>query len=170
MLSWQWELLVPVAVCVGFAVASPVMSRRSREAAELHAQLKALDRYLRDFGRLHEKPPAAAVLWERYLVMAVVFGIATQVIEQMRIHVPQMASDPEFTSVFWFTTPAFAQSAGGVSRALSSFTGGVSTAVAACRSADLLDGRRRQPPPRRAAAASRAAASRRWRRRRRRRG
>ena len=131
LLSWQWEMLVPAAVCLGFSVASPVMRRRSREAAELHAQLKALNRYLRDFGRLHEKPPAAAVLWERYLVMAVVFGIATQVIEQLRIHVPQMASDPEFTSVFWFTTPEFTQSAGGVSRAVSSFTMGVSTAVAA---------------------------------------
>ena len=131
LLSWQWEILIPAAVCLGFSVASPVMRRRSREAAELHARLKALDRYLRDFGRLHEKPPAAAVLWERYLVMAVVFGIATQVIEQMRIHVPQMASDPEFTSVFWFTTPEFTQSAGGVSRAVSSFTMGVSTAVAA---------------------------------------
>ena len=131
LLSWQWEMLIPAGVCIGFAVASPVMRRRSREAAELHAQLKALDRYLRDFGRLHEKPAAAAVLWERYLVMAVVFGIATQVIEQMRIHVPQVASDPEFTSVFWFTTPEFTQSTGGVSRAVSSFTVGVSTAVAA---------------------------------------
>ena len=131
LLSWQWEMLIPAAVCLGFSVASPVMRRRSREAGELHAQLKALDRYLRDFGRLHEKPAAAAVLWERYLVMAVVFGVATQVIEQMRIHVPQMASDPEFTSVFWFTTPEFTQSVGGVSRAVSSFTAGVSTAVAA---------------------------------------
>ena len=131
LLSWQWELLIPAGVCIGFAVASPVMRRRSQEAAELHAQLKALNRYLRDFGRLHEKPPAAAVLWERYLVMAVVFGIATQVIEQMRIHVPQVTSDPEFTSVFWFTTPEFTQSVGGVSLAVSSFTTGVSTAVAA---------------------------------------
>ena len=131
LVSWQWELLVPAVVCAGFSVASPVMRRRSREAAELHAQLKALDRYLRDFGRLHEKPAEAAVLWERYLVMAVVFGIATQVIEQMRIHVPQVASDPEFTSVFWFTTPGFTQSVGGVSRAVSAFTTGVSTAVAA---------------------------------------
>jgi uncharacterized membrane protein YgcG len=63
--------------------------------------------------------------------MAVVFGIATQVIEQMRIHVPQVTSDPEFTSVFWFATPGFTQSVGGVSRAVSSFTTGVSTAVAA---------------------------------------
>jgi uncharacterized membrane protein YgcG len=131
LLSWQWELLIPAAACIGFCVASPVMRRRSREAAELHARFKALDRYLRDFGRLHEKPAAAAVLWERYLVMAVVFGIATQVIEQMRIHVPQVTSDPEFTAVFWFTTPEFTQSVGGVSRAVSSFTTGVSTAVAA---------------------------------------
>ena len=110
VLSQQWWLLALVAVCVVAALTCPVMKRRSREAAELVAPYKALYRYLRDFGRLQEKPPAAAVLWEQYLVMAVVFGIATQVIEQMHVSVPEIADDDQFTSVFWFTTPAFATS------------------------------------------------------------
>ena len=143
VLSQEWWLLALVAVCVVAAFASPVMKRRSREAAELYERYRALYRYLRDFGRLDEKPPAAAVLWERYLVMAVVFGIATQVIEQMHVTVPEVAADPAFTSVFWFTTPAFASTAGGVGPALSSFTGGVSAAVAASSPPVLRKRRRR---------------------------
>ena len=129
------------AVCTGLVFASPVMKRRSREAAELYAQYRALYRYLRDFGRLHEKPPAAAVIWERYLVLAVVFGIAAQVIEQMQIHVPLVTEDPGFRSVYWFATPAHAASFGGVSEAFSSFSGGLRAAVVAAQPA-LVEQRR----------------------------
>jgi uncharacterized membrane protein len=68
---------------------------------------------------------------EQYLVMAVVFGTAQQVIEQMQVHVPQVVEDTGFQNVFWFTTPARAAAFGGVSQAVSSFTGGVTAAVAA---------------------------------------
>ena len=151
VLSQEWWLLGLVAVCVVAAFTSPVMKRRSREAAELIAPYQALYRYLRDFGRLQEKPPAAAVLWEQYLVMAVVFGIATQVIEQMHVSVPELADDDRFTSVFWFTTPAFAATAGGAGAALSSFTGGVSAAVVAASPPSSSSGRERQGAPRAAA-------------------
>ena len=97
VLSQEWWLLAPRRRLRRAASTCPVMKRRSREAAELYAPYQALYRYLRDFGRLQEKPPAAAVLWEQYLVMAVVFGIATQVIEQMHVSVPELADDARFT-------------------------------------------------------------------------
>ena len=55
------------------------------EAAELHAQYAALKRYMKDFGRMQEKPPDAVVLWEQFLVYAVVFGIADQVVKEMQV-------------------------------------------------------------------------------------
>ena len=60
---------------------SRTIKRRSSEAAELFAQYGALKRYMKDFGRMQEKPPDAVVLWEQFLVYAVVFGIADQVVE-----------------------------------------------------------------------------------------
>ena len=79
-----WFFLgVPVGVVLIFVARA--VKRRSQEAAELHAQYAALERYLKDFGRLDEKPPDAVVLWEQFLIYAVVFGIADQVTKAMTV-------------------------------------------------------------------------------------
>src|SRR5665648_926065 len=75
--GWLW-FFVGIPICVVLVFVSRAIKRRSREAAELHAQYAALERYLKDFGRLQEKPPDAVVLWEQFLVYAVVFGIADE--------------------------------------------------------------------------------------------
>jgi uncharacterized membrane protein len=86
---------------------SHAIKRRSEEAAELHAQYAALKRYLQDFGRLDEKPPDAVVLWEHFLVYAVVFGIADEVVKAMHVKVPQIVNDPAFgpSYMMWFGMP-----------------------------------------------------------------
>ena len=76
---WWFFLGIPVGLVLIWVARA--VKRRSQEAAELHAQYAALERYLKDFGRLDEKPPDAIVLWEQFLVFAVVFGIADQVAE-----------------------------------------------------------------------------------------
>ena len=101
-----WFFLgIPVGVALIFVART--VKRRSQEAAELHAQYAALERYLKDFGRLDEKPPDAIVLWEQFLVYAVVFGIADQVAKAMTVKMPEVVSDPAFrTSYFlWCGVP-----------------------------------------------------------------
>ncbi len=93
--GWLW-FLVGVPVCVALLFLARAIKRRSPEAAELHAQYAALERYLKDFGRLQEKPPDAVVLWEHFLVYAVVFGIADQVVKAMTVKAPEVVNDPAF--------------------------------------------------------------------------
>ena len=81
---------------IGVVLAARVIKRRSPQAAELHAQYAAMRRYLKDFGRLQEKPPDAVVLWEHFLVLAVVFGIADDVIAALAMKVPEVVNDPAF--------------------------------------------------------------------------
>ncbi len=102
---WFFFLGIPVGIVLIFV--SRAIKRRSQEAAELHAQYEALERYLKDFGRLQEKPPDAVVLWEHFLVYAVVFGIADKVVKAMTVKVPEVIDDPAFrTSYFlWFALP-----------------------------------------------------------------
>jgi uncharacterized membrane protein len=104
--GWLW-FFIGIPVCVVLVLVSRVIKRRSQEAAELHAQYAALERYLKDFGRLQEKPPDAVVLWEQFLVYAVVFGIADEVVKAMTVKVPDVIDDPAFrTSYFlWFASP-----------------------------------------------------------------
>ncbi|HEY5388691.1 MAG TPA: DUF2207 domain-containing protein, partial [Thermoleophilia bacterium] len=104
--GWLW-FFIGIPVCVVLVFGARAIKRRSQEAAELHAQYAALERYLKDFGRLQEKPPDAVVLWEQFLVYAVVFGIADEVVKAMTVKVPDVIDDPAFrTSYFlWFAAP-----------------------------------------------------------------
>jgi len=102
---WWFFLGIPVGIALIFVARA--VKRRSQEAAELHAQYAALERYLKDFGRLDEKPPDAIVLWEQFLIYAVVFGIADQVAKAMTVKIPEVVSDPAFRTpyILWWGMP-----------------------------------------------------------------
>lgn len=96
-------LLLPAAGIVVSAMTATKLKALSSEAVELKAKLEALRAWLKDFTRLDEAVPTDVVLWNRLLVMAVVLGVADEVIEQLRVSVPQVVSDPAFlpTYVWW---------------------------------------------------------------------
>jgi uncharacterized membrane protein len=103
--NWWFFIGIPVGIALVFF--AKAVKRRSQEAAELHAQYAALERYLKDFGRLDEKPPDAIVLWEQFLVYAVVFGIADRVTKAMTVKVPEVVDDPAFRTsyILWWGVP-----------------------------------------------------------------
>ena len=105
--SGFWWFFLGVLVGIVLIFVARAVKRRSQEAAELHAQYAALERYLKDFGRLQEKPPDAVVLWEQFLIYAVVFGIADQVAKAMTIKVPEVVNDPAFRTpyILWWGMP-----------------------------------------------------------------
>jgi len=118
-----WPICFAVPAAIAIAVMGAYMLRRSRQGNELFAQYKAVHDYLHDFGRLHEVPPQSIVLWNRFLVLAVVFGIATEVINQLRVKVPAVVSDPGFQTTYWWVY----SSSGGTSP-ISSLQGGFASA------------------------------------------
>ena len=101
-LTGTWWMLVPVPVGIGLIAGANAIKRRSVEANELYAKYHGLYRYMKDFGRLQEKPPTAVVLWEQYLVLATLFGIADQVIRDMKVAVPEVVDDPAFRNSYWW--------------------------------------------------------------------
>jgi len=133
--GWWWFFL-GIPVCIVLVFVARVIKRRSQEAAELHAQYEALERYLKDFGRLQEKPPDAVALWEHFLVYAVVFGIADQVVKAMTVKVPEIISDPAFrTSYFlWFAMPGEGGGMSAFSEMNQSFSAAVSVATSSSSS------------------------------------
>jgi uncharacterized membrane protein len=99
ILSGTFWFFIGIPVSIALIFVARAVKRRSLEAAELHAQYAALERYMRDFGRLQEKPPDAVVLWQAFLVYAVVFGIADQVMKAMQVKVPEVMEDPAFRTM-----------------------------------------------------------------------
>lgn len=101
-----WSLLLPVpavALMIGLVFA---MERRSKAGNELYRKYAALRNFLRDFSHLDEAPPASVVLWNRFLVLAVIFGIAEEVIEQLRVVLPEIVRDTGFHTTYeWVQAP-----------------------------------------------------------------
>lgn len=118
-----WPVCMAAPSAIAIAVMGAYMLRRSRQGNELFVQYKAVHDYLRDFGRLDEVPPQSIILWNRFLVLAVVFGIATEVINQMRVKVPAVVADPSFQTTYWW-----AYSSGRASSPVSALQGGFASA------------------------------------------
>lgn len=66
----------------------PGGKRRTPAGDALAGQMRALERYLDDFGAFEDDPVAAHVLWGRYLAFAALFGKAERVLEELALDVP----------------------------------------------------------------------------------
>ncbi len=82
--------------------------RRTPKGALLHARWQSFRRYLTDFSRMEESPPASLALWEQFLVYGIALGVAEQVLEAARLHAP-----PEITKGSSFYSPGIAGSISG---------------------------------------------------------
>jgi uncharacterized membrane protein len=82
--------------------------RRTLKGALLHARWQAFRRYLTDFSRMEESPPASLALWEQFLVYGIALGVAEQVLEAARLHAP-----PEIAEGGSFYSPGIVGSISG---------------------------------------------------------
>ena len=79
-------------------------ARRTKDG-ELEAQRwDAFRRYLTDFPRLEDAPPATLELWERYLVYGIAFGIAERVLQGAQLHMPEELHDA--STIYWISPTA----------------------------------------------------------------
>ena len=82
----QFIPAIPTAIIL-WAIAH-FMSRRTERGAEAAAKARALKNWLKDFTRLDERPPTDVKVWGQFMVYAFLFGIADQVVKDMRMSVP----------------------------------------------------------------------------------
>jgi hypothetical protein len=82
-----WRVLVYRGLALG-SVLHPLLVRRTPKGALLHARWQAFRRYLTDFSRVEDSPPASLALWEQFLVYGIALGVAEQVLEAARLHAP----------------------------------------------------------------------------------
>ena len=79
---------VNAAALIVFVIRRDLSVRRKRATQEEALRWDAFRRYLRDFPRLHEAPPATLELWERFLVYGIALGLATRVLQAAQLHLP----------------------------------------------------------------------------------
>lgn len=100
-------LLAVQGVVLALSIVSIVgMKSYSAEAIELRAKLEALRNWLKDFTRLEEAVPRDVILWNRLLVMAVVLGVAEEVVKQLKMVAPEILDDPRLMNTYgWYYGP-----------------------------------------------------------------
>ena len=85
-------LLIPVYFGFFFilTIISTQLMRRSKKGKDAFTLWDGLRKFMDDFSNLKEAIPTSIILWEKYLVYAVTFGIAEKVIEQLKIILPEI--------------------------------------------------------------------------------
>jgi uncharacterized membrane protein len=104
---WGDVLLIAFGVCAIVnaivllaATLNRRLWRRRAPAAQQEAERwEAFRRYLTDFPRLAEAPPATLELWERFLVYGIAFGIAERVLQGAQLHMPEALATA--SSLYW---------------------------------------------------------------------
>jgi uncharacterized membrane protein YgcG len=100
--AWQGWIAAPLALVL-FLFGFKVLANRSQVGAEAAARAEGLKRYLTDFSNLEEAPVGHLILWERYLVYAVAFGVASDLMRGLSTRLPHLAQDPAFG--LWYVGP-----------------------------------------------------------------
>jgi uncharacterized membrane protein len=137
--------LLAIFAGIFFIIASRTIRRRSREAADAFHRWQAFRHYLVDFSMLKEYPAPAIVMWEKYLVYAIVLGVADRVLAQLRQLAPQLAPEQSEMTAFsnWVSASDTASPLAGieaVSHAMSSLSETLAIATSAPSSSSGSDG------------------------------
>jgi uncharacterized membrane protein len=89
-----------IAAGVIMAMFLPTLRKRTSAGAEEQAQALALKKYLQDFSNMKDAPVDSLIVWERFLVYAVVLGVASHVIRGLAVKLPAVVNNPGFAP--WF--------------------------------------------------------------------
>lgn len=96
--------VIGVLLFLLFAGLSGHMQRRTIKGNEIYAKCKALRNWLKDFSALDERPPTDLAVWGEFMVYAYIFGVATEVVEQLRLEMPNLEDENWYP---WFYMSGF---------------------------------------------------------------
>jgi uncharacterized membrane protein len=103
------------------------MTRRTELGARKAAEWSALRNYLKDFSNFKDAPIGHMILWERFLVFGVAFGVAEQLARGLQARVPEV-DDPNSGFASWYSGSSGVHTVGRIA-ALSSFSGSAAGAM-----------------------------------------
>lgn len=75
-------------VVINFLIFSLIMNKknpylRSKKGNDINEKIEGLRKYIKDFSNLEQKTKEDITLWEDYLIYSIIFGINTQIVEEV---------------------------------------------------------------------------------------
>ena len=98
----EFAPMIASSVVAGAFLAVTIKSRNfTREGQEQYYLWQAFRRFLTDFSNMDRAELPQLILWEHYLVYAVVLGVATEVIKQLPFVYPQVNDPNSDFGYYW---------------------------------------------------------------------
>ncbi len=95
--------------------------------ADQYAKWMAFKRFLKDFSSMDQSTIPSLVIWEHYLVYAVVMGVAEEVMKQLQVVFPDMEEQSRSMGLSWYTMGMMSST--GFARSLSSINNSFTTTM-----------------------------------------
>ena len=134
-------MVIPGVITMIFLlIISRFMERRTQKGADAYAKCEALKRWLKDFSRLKERPVLDIKVWGEFLVYAYLFGVADEVIDELRDTVPELFTEDATLAassyyVPWWYIYSTHSMTNGMPSFANSFASSINQSVAAVQSA-----------------------------------
>lgn len=95
------SFLIPINIFIAIASIIYMFSaeRRTKQGQEEYALWKGLKNFLNDFGNFKERELPHIELWEKYLVYAMSFGIATKLAKNMKIKFKELEKQGQLNTM-----------------------------------------------------------------------
>ncbi len=88
-----FAIVVSIAIIAIYGLYVSTIQKRSRAGNEMYAKWKAFRNFLLDFSNMKDYPIPGIIVWEHFLVYATSLKIADKVMEQLKVKLPQIATD-----------------------------------------------------------------------------
>ena len=92
-------VIIVMTLSLVFLIYALFIRKRTKKGNEDYVRWKAFKNFLEDFGRFDIKELPEIALWEKYLVYAIVFGLADQVEKAMNVKISEL---PEGTMSMYY--------------------------------------------------------------------
>jgi uncharacterized membrane protein len=119
--------IAAIVVAIIVMILTVNLSRRTELGARKAAEWQALRSYLKDFSNFEDAPIGHMILWERFLVFGVAFGVAEQLARGLQARVPEV-DDQKNGFASWYSGASGVHTVGRIA-ALGAFSGGAAGAM-----------------------------------------
>lgn len=87
-------LIIVSAICM---ILCKKISKRlnglTQKGVDAKEQWKGLKNYMKDYSKIDDREVPELVIWEKYLIYATVFGIADEVLKQLKVQYPELMDE-----------------------------------------------------------------------------
>lgn len=101
--SFIYNLIVILLAILGIVFVSKSNKKTEKGMTEYY-KWKALKNFLNDFGSMKEKKILDIVLWQKYLVYALVFGCADKLAKEMKFELANIDDNMSFNDLMYVTS------------------------------------------------------------------